>query len=203
MIAVIFAVRPGEAPGQDDRRPKNESADLCALGGRGTRRLLELLPEFGAHLSPMPFNDCRERHLPFDRDRYAGLAEFRSTLRRFLAASEAISRACGITAQQYQALLAIGGGPDPMTMKDLAEQLLLQQHAASQMINRMQKSGLVDRVPSPTDRRSVLLTLTDAGGALLADLAKQHLAEVLKQEPHLSRSLRRLKQTADDDSNRN
>lgn len=138
----------------------------------------------------------RERRLSFDPERFAGLARFRSALRQFLAASEAISRGGGITAQQYQALLAIGCGSDPMTMKDLAEQLLLRQHAATQMVNRLQKAGLVDRDPSPTDGRSVVLTLTEAGGRLLADLAEQHLAEMLKQEPLLSQSLRRLKLTA-------
>jgi DNA-binding MarR family transcriptional regulator len=134
--------------------------------------------------------------LRFDPERFAGLAGFRAALRHFLAASEAISRAGGVTAQQYQALLAIGCGPDPMTMKDLAEQLLLQQHAATQMVNRLQKAGLVDRTPSSTDGRSVVLTLTEEGGQLLAQLAEQHLAEMLKQEPQLSRSLRRLKSTA-------
>ena len=136
--------------------------------------------------------------MQFDPERFAGLAGFRLALRHFLAASEAISRASGVTAQQYQALLAIGCGPDPMTMKDLAEQLLLQQHAATQMVDRLQKAGLVDRDPSPTDGRSVVLTLTGAGKGLLSDLAERHLAEMLKQEPHLTRSLRRLKQTAPD-----
>jgi DNA-binding MarR family transcriptional regulator len=119
-------------------------------------------------------------------------------LRQFLAASESISREAGITAQQYQALLAIGCGPHPMTMKDLAEHLLLLQHTATQMVDRLQKAGWVDRVPSPTDGRSVELTLTQTGADLLTDLAQQHLVEMLKQEPQLSRSLRRLKQTAQD-----
>lgn len=136
--------------------------------------------------------------MPFDPERFAGLASFRSALRHFLAASEAISRAGGITAQQYQALLAIGCGPDPMTMKDLAEHLLLQQHAATQMVDRLQKAGLVDRRPSPADGRSVVLNLTGPGAQLLTDLAEQHLAEMLKQEPLLSRSLRRLKHGAPD-----
>jgi DNA-binding MarR family transcriptional regulator len=136
--------------------------------------------------------------LPFDPERYAGLAGFRSALRRFLAASEAISRGGGITAQQYQALLAIGCGPDPMTMKDLAEHLLLRQHAATQMVDRLQRSGLVDRAPSSTDGRSVVLALTEVGSQLLADLAEKHLAELLEQEPKLTQSLRRLKQSAPD-----
>ena len=43
-------------------------------------------------------------------------------MRRFLAASEAISRAAGVTQQQYQAMLAIGAWSDgAMTITDLAE----------------------------------------------------------------------------------
>ena len=138
-----------------------------------------------------------ELRLAFDVQRYQGLAGFRMALRQFLAVSEVISRAAGVTAQQYQALLAIGCGPEAMTMKDLAEQLLLQPHAAVQMVDRLAKAGLVERSPSPTDGRSVLLTLTAAGERLLELLAEQHLREMLKQEPHLSKSLRRIRQSAD------
>ena len=138
-----------------------------------------------------------ELRLAFDAQRYQGLAGFRMALRQFLAASEVISRTEGVTAQQYQALLAIGCGPAPMTMKDLAESLLLQPHAAVQMVNRLAKAGVVERSPSPTDGRSVLLTLTAAGETLLESLAEQHLREMIKQEPHLSKSLRRIRQAAD------
>ena len=135
--------------------------------------------------------------MAFDAQRYQGLAGFRFALRQFLAASEVISRAGGMTAQQYQVLLAVGCGPAPVTMKELAEYLLLQQHAAVQMVNRLAKIGVVERTPSPTDGRSVLLTLTPAGEALLESLAEQHLREMIKQEPHLSKSLRRIRQAAD------
>lgn len=131
--------------------------------------------------------------MSFDRERYLGLADFRHALRRFLAASERISRAGGVTAQQYQALLAIGCGPESLAMKDLAEQLLLKSHAAVQMVNRLAAQGLVERRPSPLDGRSVLLQLTAKGGGLLDRLAGEHLAEMLKQEPQLARSLKRLK----------
>ena len=134
--------------------------------------------------------------MAFDRERYEGLAGFRWALRRFLAASESICRAEAITVQQYQALLALGCAPGPSTMKDLAEQMMFLPHAAVQLVNRLQKLGLVERTPSASDRRSVLLTLTADGEALLERLARLHLAEMLKQEPQLSRSLRRLKQAA-------
>ena len=57
------------------------------------------------------------RYLPkqndhsLDLDGYKGLAGFRYALRQFLAASETIAGGAGVTARQYQALLAIKGFP--------------------------------------------------------------------------------------------
>ena len=135
--------------------------------------------------------------MSLDSERYQGLAGFRLALRRFLAASEAISQAAGVTQQQYQALLAIKTWPtQSMTMGDLAEQLLLTHHAAVQLVDRMAKAGIAQRAPSSTDRRSVLLKLTADGEALVDRLAAQHLEEVLRQEPRLTRSLRRLRRVS-------
>jgi DNA-binding MarR family transcriptional regulator len=132
--------------------------------------------------------------MALDPERYKGLAGFRSALRQFIAASETINRDAGITQQQYQALLAIKTWhTGAMSMKDLAEQLLLTHHAAVQMIDRLAKAGLAERTPSLEDRRSVLLRLTARGEALLDDLAAKHLDEMLRQEPLLSASLRRLR----------
>lgn len=132
--------------------------------------------------------------MSLDRERYQGLAGFRLALRRFLAASEAISRHAGVTQQQYQAMLAIKTWPsETMTMGDLADQLMLTHHAAVQLVNRMAKAGVAARAPSSTDRRSVLVKLTDEGEALLDRLAGQHLDELLRQEPQLTRSMRRLR----------
>ncbi|HWE98186.1 MAG TPA: MarR family transcriptional regulator [Caulobacteraceae bacterium] len=132
--------------------------------------------------------------MSLDSERYQGLAGIRLALRRFLAASEQISKAAGVTQQQYQALLAIKTWPSPtMTMGDLAEQLLLTHHAAVQLVDRMARAGIAARAPSSTDRRSVHLRLTPEGEALVEQLAEQHLDEILRQEPQLTRSLRRLR----------
>ena len=133
--------------------------------------------------------------MPIDRQRYLGLANFRYAVRRFLAASERISAESGITTQQYQAMLAIGAAAEPPAMKDLAEELLLQPHAAVQMVDRLQKLDLAERRASPSDGRVVLVSLTEKGEDLLSGLAERHLEEVLKQEPKLSEALRRLKRT--------
>ena len=131
--------------------------------------------------------------MPLDRQRYLGLAHFRYALRRFFAASERISAEAGVTSPQYQAMLAIGVASAPLTMKDLAEELLLQPHAAVQMVDRLQKLDLVERRASPSDGRSVLLVLTAKGEDLVDALASQHLEEMIKQEPTLSEALRRVR----------
>ena len=133
--------------------------------------------------------------MPIDRQRYLGLANFRHALRRFLAASERLSADCGITTQQYQAMLAIAAAAEPLAMKDLAEELMLQPHAVVQMVDRLQKLGVAERRASSLDRRVVLVALTEKGENLLDGLAARHLEEVMKQEPRLTEALRRLKRT--------
>jgi len=135
--------------------------------------------------------------MSLDSERYRSLADFRLALRRFTAGAEAISRAAGVTQQQYQALLAIKTWPsEVMTMGDLADQLLLTHHAAVQLVDRMCAAGLAERAPSSTDRRTVRLRMTAAGEALVDKLAALHLREVLNQEPRLTSSLRRLKRAS-------
>ena len=131
-----------------------------------------------------------------DSSPFRGLSGFRYALRRFLAASEEISRAAGVTAQQYQVLLAIRAADDQLTIRALADQLLLTHHAAVQMIDRLTRAQLAERTPSPRDRRAVLLRLTDRGEALVGELAARHLAELLRHEPLIRSSLDQLKALA-------
>jgi DNA-binding MarR family transcriptional regulator len=124
---------------------------------------------------------------------FQGLSGFRYALRRFLAASETICRASGLTSQQYQVLLAIkaGEGTD-MSIRHLADQLLLTHHAAVQMIDRLETDGLAVRRSSDQDRRVALLSLTEKGQTLVERLARKHLNEMLRQAPLLRVSLDRL-----------
>ena len=129
---------------------------------------------------------------------YQSLAGFRSALRQFLAFSEGATREAGVTPNQYQALLAIKTHPvGAMMIRELAEQMLLQHHGAVQLVDRLAAAGLVERRNSATDGRSVLVTLTGRGGVLLERLAAAHIKELLKQEPLLAESLRRLRQIND------
>ena len=79
-------------------------------------------------------------------------------------------------------------------IRELADQMLLQHHGAVQLVDRLERTGLVTRRHSSIDRRSVLVGLTAKGGALLARLATVHRKELLQHEPLLAESLKRLRQ---------
>jgi len=127
-----------------------------------------------------------------DQD-YATLAGFRYQLRRFLRFSEQAAEAAGLSAQQYQALLAIRGEPGgTITIGDLAERLLLRPHSATGLVDRLQRLGVVRRGGASEDRRRTVVALTPEGEKLLASLASMHRQELIRIGPLLSETFSRL-----------
>lgn len=124
---------------------------------------------------------------------YERIAEFRYTLRKFLGFSEAAATSHGLTAQQYQALLAIEGFPGRnwVTVGELAEQLQVVHHSAVGLINRIEKLGLVVREKCREDRRRVQVSLTPKGRALLERLYWAHQGELKIIGPKIARLLQR------------
>lgn len=64
------------------------------------------------------------------------------------------------------------------TMNELAALLDLDKSSVSGLVVRAERRGLVERVPSTTDRRVVRVTLTDAGRTLVSHVAARFEAEV-------------------------
>lgn len=59
-----------------------------------------------------------------------------------------------------------------LTMGQLSKRLMLHPTTVSLMIDKLQQRDLVTRSPHPTDRRTILATLTDAGAMFLAELSE-------------------------------
>lgn len=117
---------------------------------------------------------------------YKLLADFRGTLRRFLAFSETKAAEAGLTPQQHQALLAIkAAAPAPATIGFVAESLLLKPHSASGLIDRLEALALIERRPSPDDRRQAHVFLTEKADSLLAALSATHHEEIRRLKPML------------------
>ena len=122
------------------------------------------------------------------RSMYNGMdSAFRRELRQFFAFSERVAQATGLPAQQYQALLAIKGYPgrDQVTVGELARELFVTQHSASELAARLVDKGLLARSPDGCDRRRTLLSLTAEAEAVLSRMAFTHLEELRRMQPSL------------------
>lgn len=114
------------------------------------------------------------------KEDYERLASFRYSLRKFLGFSEKAASQHGVSAQQYQVLLAIEGFPgrNRLTIGELAEQMQVAHHSVGGMVNRMEALDLLKRVRGEQDRRQVWVLLTDKGRQILEKLYRVHCEEL-------------------------
>ncbi|MEW5561702.1 MarR family transcriptional regulator [Enterobacter asburiae] len=123
---------------------------------------------------------------------YVALADFRATLRQFLAFSEREAKQAGLTPQQHQALLAIKGAEaGKMTIGLLAERLILQPHSTSGLVKRLEELNLIYRIDCAEDQRKMALGLTEQAEKLLSVLSSAHLDELRRVGPLLSELMAR------------
>ena len=120
---------------------------------------------------------------------YAQLASFRHALRGFVRFSEAAAAQEGLTSQHYQAMLILRGWPEgqPLSINELAQQLLIKHNSAVGLVDRLAEVGLVMREPSSVDRRKVELRLTPRGRQVLGKLAQMHRSELRRIGPLMKR----------------
>ncbi len=79
----------------------------------------------------------------------------------------------GLTLPQMHTL-EILGIHEALRMKELAEKMGVTTGTLTVMVDRLEKNGMVRRRPHETDRRSILVELTDAGFELFLEHDKLH-----------------------------
>ena len=84
----------------------------------------------------------------------------------------------GIESWMYDVMATLYriGPPHELTAGDLVRQSMVTTGAITNRIDRLVERGLVRRERSEQDRRSVVVSLTDAGRALVEQVAPDHLA---------------------------
>ena len=95
-----------------------------------------------------------------------------SRLREFLRVEHST------TLPRFDVMAALYRRRESVTMSELSRMLLVSNGNATAVVERLEKDGLVARIPSETDRRTVYVALTRAGLAQFEGLAKEHEAEV-------------------------
>lgn len=67
------------------------------------------------------------------------------------------------------------GPPYSMRPSDFTGTLMLTSSGTTKRLDRLERAGLVARTPDPSDRRGVVITLTDAGLELIDEVTVAHL----------------------------
>ena len=68
------------------------------------------------------------------------------------------------------ALAILEGAREPLEPSVIAERLIITTGSMTSMLNTLERSGLVSRMPHPHDRRKLLIGITPKGAALISDL---------------------------------
>jgi DNA-binding MarR family transcriptional regulator len=97
-----------------------------------------------------------------------------------------LERDAGIPLRWYDALIHLEDAPDGLRMNELAERILYSKSGFTRVVDRMEAADLVRRVRPASDRRSVLVVLTEAGRVTLERARRHHRHGI---EQHFARHL--------------
>ncbi|MCW2535157.1 MAG: Transcriptional regulator, MarR family [Modestobacter sp.] len=111
-------------------------------------------------------------------------------------ASNASLAGHGLRVRSYSVLLLAGDTEEGVSQREMADVLGLDPSQVVLLVDELAAAGLVERRPSPVDRRTRLVTATDAGRAVRARAGvdvdatmTRQLAELTAGEQHLLREL--------------
>ena len=93
----------------------------------------------------------------------------------------AIAAEHGIAPSEWRVLATLASG-EPTAIGRLAQIVVMKQPTVTRLLDRMEATGYVQRVPHDGDRRITLVTITAKGQKLtgkLVPLAREHEARVL------------------------
>lgn len=97
------------------------------------------------------------------------IADFRATMTQLKCASSERLLRLGISMAQLHIMYTVQRSGE-MTMSHLADVLNVSLSNATGLIDRLEERGFIERSRVPTDRRIVLVRVTDAGTTMLAEV---------------------------------
>lgn len=114
--------------------------------------------------APKPPDTFRSR----EQQATLGLLRTADAMKRSLAQ---VIEPHGITPQQYNVLRILrGAGPDGLPTLTIGERMIEQTPGVTRLVDRLERKGLVARIPCPRDRRRVFCRITSKGLDLLKEL---------------------------------
>jgi DNA-binding MarR family transcriptional regulator len=107
---------------------------------------------------------------------WRSLLQAHATLMRKLEVD--LAKATGLALADFDVLAQLAAAGGELRMTDLAARALISRSGMTRRIARLVDEGLVRRASSDADARGVVVALTDAGAARLAETAPVHLRGV-------------------------
>jgi DNA-binding MarR family transcriptional regulator len=88
----------------------------------------------------------------------------------------------GLPITSYDVLVNLAEAPDGrLRMRDLADAVLLSRSGLTRLVDRLEREGLLRRVPCAADARGAYAEVTPAGHERLAEARPTHLAGVRRR----------------------
>jgi len=134
-------------------------------------------------MRPLPFDPiARAAELWAERigppDTMAAVTSVMRVHQIVLAAVEPALRPLGLTFARYEALVLLSfSRRGSLPMRVMGERLQLHPTSVTNIVDRLEADDLVRRIPHPTDGRTPLVAITDAGRAKL-ELATKVVTEM-------------------------
>jgi DNA-binding MarR family transcriptional regulator len=85
-----------------------------------------------------------------------------------------LERDAGISQRWYDVLVHLEESPDGIPMNALADRILYSKSGFTRVVDRMVEASLIKRVRPESDRRTILVVLTDTGAATLRRARQYH-----------------------------
>lgn len=105
---------------------------------------------------------------------WRGLLRVHAELVRRLDAE--LEAAHGLPLNCYEVLITLGTAHDRrLRMAELADQALLSRSGMTRLVDRLERDGLLERIPCEEDARGCFACLTDEGARILAAARPTHL----------------------------
>ncbi|EWH03002.1 MarR family winged helix-turn-helix transcriptional regulator [Halomonas sp. BC04] len=102
---------------------------------------------------------------------------------------QAFFKEYGLQAGEFDVLATLrrSGPPYRLGPTQLFETLMISSGGMTSRLDRLEKAGLIARSPNPEDRRGTLVSLTEKGMALMAEMIPRHVANEASMLTALSR----------------
>jgi DNA-binding MarR family transcriptional regulator len=119
-------------------------------------------------------DESSQQLTPAQLQAYFAFTEVGNLLRH--AVEQQLREVGGLSYVQFQLLARLRDAANGrLRMTDLADGVVYSRSGLTYQAQLLEQRGLVTRSPSPEDERSVMVTLTEAGRAVLADVFPGHI----------------------------